>query len=649
MAPLTVPSASQQTTQPLRRATYVHVSDLISAYNIDHAQLEKEIGRVNAKRSKLHMNVSSVHLAANATRGEKGEIRTEELFGAAKNHYCSDDSSGGVSAPEEDTDLESTIGSVAPQKRLQPPRGGFNLCVLVGRINLVVDKKRVDQSRVRLAEVEIGDETGTVSLRARDEQIDLLERVHSRGKPGAVVLRNCTLELYQGKHIRLAVTKWGKLAEYPDNVSSTPPPPSTMNHDRNFSLIDLSVVASEIAEKPASEASPYASSASATATTTASSSGRQTKKSDPETRTSRSSSSPKTSSSSSKQRKSGTKHHQQTSRKGNRSSLSEQRRHGRGSQYGGLKMDTSQPSRSDPMMYRGIQGYHTYGEQAADMRMQQQYPPHAAYAHHSHTHTQPQRHQDAASAQFALHQQYEMQQRQLHHLYSRDQNRQVGQVQHQHQAPPQQTSPMLVGLESSFDTSEMGNSPILVPPPEHYSQLQKLEGHSRMQQEPSHGTAPHSPAAYPPLGAMSGYRIGKMNPEATSFAPTYLSAAQGTSSQQHMPYPPQFSPYNLSQQQQQQPFLGAAIYSLPQSGHHPSLLVPSGVGSAHHHAISQATGFDAPREQHQHHDAEVNAPPITAVSAGQGSHHRPHYPPAATAPNTKESKSLSGKENITSK
>jgi hypothetical protein len=115
---------------------------------------------------------------------------------------------------------------------------------LVGDVNVVVDKGRVDGSRVRLAEVEVGDETGVVSLRARNEQIDLLKQVSERS--GAVVLRNCTLELYQGKHVRLAVTKWGKLSTYPDQVASTPPPPSKMNPERNFSLIDLSLVASEM-------------------------------------------------------------------------------------------------------------------------------------------------------------------------------------------------------------------------------------------------------------------------------------------------------------------------------------------------------------------------------------------------------------------
>ena len=118
------------------------------------------------------------------------------------------------------------------------------VCRLVGEVKVVVDKSRVDGSRVRLAEVEVGDETGVVSLRARDDQIDLLHELSK--KHGTVVLRNCTLELYQGKHVRLAVTKWGKMSCYPDQVPSTPPPPSKINRDRNFSLIDLTVVASEL-------------------------------------------------------------------------------------------------------------------------------------------------------------------------------------------------------------------------------------------------------------------------------------------------------------------------------------------------------------------------------------------------------------------
>ena len=99
----------------------------------------------------------------------------------------------------------------------------------------------------RLAEVEVGDETGTISLRARDDQIDVLQKVLShRNKKnsslnsGAVVLRNCTIELYQNKHLRLAITKWGKLSFYPDDIASTPNPPLSMNREKNISLADVS-------------------------------------------------------------------------------------------------------------------------------------------------------------------------------------------------------------------------------------------------------------------------------------------------------------------------------------------------------------------------------------------------------------------------
>ena len=84
---------------------------------------------------------------------------------------------------------------------------------LVGKVEVVVDKFRVDGTRVLVAEVEVGDETGSISVRARDEQIDMLRQVSEDG--GAVVLRNCTMELYQGRHLRLAVSKWGKMGVYP--------------------------------------------------------------------------------------------------------------------------------------------------------------------------------------------------------------------------------------------------------------------------------------------------------------------------------------------------------------------------------------------------------------------------------------------------
>lgn len=77
----------------LRRATYVHVCDLTSAYNIDHALLEQELSRVRAER--------------NETNLPKKETLLTEAEG----------------------ELDVTIGQTTQQKRLQPPRGGYNLCV----------------------------------------------------------------------------------------------------------------------------------------------------------------------------------------------------------------------------------------------------------------------------------------------------------------------------------------------------------------------------------------------------------------------------------------------------------------------------------------------------------------------------------------
>lgn len=77
---------------PLRRAVYVHVSDLLSAYNIDHSKLEEELRRVKVNRVQ----------ASTRTTPESSNL--------------------GVP-----TELDTSSN----QKKLQPPRGGFNLCVYV--------------------------------------------------------------------------------------------------------------------------------------------------------------------------------------------------------------------------------------------------------------------------------------------------------------------------------------------------------------------------------------------------------------------------------------------------------------------------------------------------------------------------------------
>ncbi len=106
----TATPSTQQPRPTLRRATYVHISDLTSAYNIDHARLEQELSRVKAERGQsgdaaVAASISPTHSALRSSSAAS-EVDAVTVPGVA-----------------------SDIETVIPQKRLQPPRGGFNLCV----------------------------------------------------------------------------------------------------------------------------------------------------------------------------------------------------------------------------------------------------------------------------------------------------------------------------------------------------------------------------------------------------------------------------------------------------------------------------------------------------------------------------------------
>lgn len=96
MADITQQQQQQQSRFPLRRAVYVHVSDLTNAYDIDHPKLEHELAKVKEANDE------------NAIPEE----REVDLTTA---------------------DGENSISSVpqprSRRKSLHPPRAGFNLCV----------------------------------------------------------------------------------------------------------------------------------------------------------------------------------------------------------------------------------------------------------------------------------------------------------------------------------------------------------------------------------------------------------------------------------------------------------------------------------------------------------------------------------------
>jgi len=336
-------------------------------------------------------------------------------------------------------------------------------------VNIVVDKLRVDRSRVRLAEVQVGDETGTVSLRARDDQIGMLEEISERR--GAVVLRNCTLELFQGRHIRLAVTKWGKLSAFPDDVPSTPPPPSKMNYERNFSLIDLSLVASEMVENQPSTEASY-----------------QTTNRD---------------------------NHSERSRQPSQATRRAPRRQARPKANKPQTVPFPDIPINDQVRYpSNMQGY---GYSDA-MDLQQFYGALPLSQHHR-------------SLLQHQHQQYEMRQRQMQQLQAFHDHHHQQQQSDQHRStliPSMQNAQVMVP-SSSFDSGqppEFPSLPSLVPMQDNRVSKECTSNTSSIQASPDtmpcRGKIPDAA-----MEDTSGNSPGSMNPQATAYAPTYVKTQGG--------------------------------------------------------------------------------------------------------------------------
>ncbi|OQS07585.1 hypothetical protein THRCLA_20111 [Thraustotheca clavata] len=120
-------------------------------------------------------------------------------------------------------------------KDLVPGTGGHCLVVQVLSVAPIVEKVHLDGSVARIAEILVGDETGTVVLTARNEQID-------RAQVGKyLVLRNAEAAVYRG-FMRLRVTVWGKLSLHPDGVKSTPKVPKSIADNNNMSLVEYELV-----------------------------------------------------------------------------------------------------------------------------------------------------------------------------------------------------------------------------------------------------------------------------------------------------------------------------------------------------------------------------------------------------------------------
>jgi len=123
----------------------------------------------------------------------------------------------------------NTIDWVEVQS-LTPESFNFNIVVSVHSIEVVAERM-TDLGRIRIGEVIVGDETGSVILSARNEQIDMLV-------PGStVVVRQGRIDMFDG-YIRLRVDKFGTLKthkEAAEDGESLPRIPETIHLALNIS------------------------------------------------------------------------------------------------------------------------------------------------------------------------------------------------------------------------------------------------------------------------------------------------------------------------------------------------------------------------------------------------------------------------------
>lgn len=111
----------QQARPALRRAVYIHVSDVITnAYNIDHAKLEEELSRVRKCPSTATGTAEAGSSSGGTTTTTPAGNSATAVGAALDRGLSSSDAMDSAAVPP---------GTTSGNKRLSPPRGGFNLCV----------------------------------------------------------------------------------------------------------------------------------------------------------------------------------------------------------------------------------------------------------------------------------------------------------------------------------------------------------------------------------------------------------------------------------------------------------------------------------------------------------------------------------------
>ena len=84
-------------------------------------------------------------------------------------------------------------------------KNGYNLYLKIISKNILIDRKRIDGSRIAICDFMVGDETGIIKMRLRNENyIDMLKEGDD------IIVRNCKV-FYISQHIRIQVDAFGKV------------------------------------------------------------------------------------------------------------------------------------------------------------------------------------------------------------------------------------------------------------------------------------------------------------------------------------------------------------------------------------------------------------------------------------------------------
>lgn len=88
-----------------------------------------------------------------------------------------------------------------------PGKGGYNLYVRILTKTILIDINRIDGTRVVICDFLVGDETGCIKMRLRNENfVDNL----TEGKE--IIIRNCKVPIVHS-HARIQVDAFGKIEE----------------------------------------------------------------------------------------------------------------------------------------------------------------------------------------------------------------------------------------------------------------------------------------------------------------------------------------------------------------------------------------------------------------------------------------------------